>query len=532
MLNRFFKSLAVYLFFMFMVFGYTMLQPYHAFAQKCDAPYETITRLHHPDPGAFMVWNSVFGEQEHKTKFISAIASLRNNRNVIAAGEIRAASGIRPALLLVEFDRRGRKIWSKVHNIPYLDQVIKVASNGDGYVLIANISPPKKHRAIWLGFFDGMGKFKSYKKLSDNKFDLFANDMQPKIGSAGWVVPVTAIIKHADGGGDQKNASVFLLDSKGNQISSRSYILGLKTEIIDLSVSNFGDGVEGYIATGYFENNSGKKIGWVVRLNSDLSMVWQKEFSRGVSAKLVASYPSGDGNVLVAGNVESSNLKSGGAWLAKLDDVGGAIIWQRYYMSGKQTHTYSVRDINVNKDGLIALLMMADPVDVDAKGNNIKDDGKSSKMSGFGVSDDSSYGHLLTLTPRGITLSGDAFYYGSDVMLYSLSQDENGRRIIAGSSMVKRETVIKDNEVDNEGAIVPLRDNTDVHLPDALLSDKTKKGLALLKKKIEAQSLISQNGEDKLHNDSAKLENTDRDLVQKGWVVVGDMPDAYIDPCK
>ncbi len=532
MLNRFFKLLTAYLFVVAMTVFFVSVFSNQVFAQKCDAIYETITRLHHPDPGAFMVWNSVYGNEKHSTKFVFAIESSSKTGNVIAAGEVKITSGVRPALLLVEYDRRGRKIWGKIYKVPYMEKVIKIASDGDGYVVVANISAPKKHNEIWIGFIDGAGKLKSYKIIGDKKFDLFANDLQPKIGGGGWMLPVTATINYKGEGYTQKNSLIFILDNKGNKINSRSYILGVKTEMLGLTVSEFDADNTGYIATGYFENNSGKNIAWVLRLNQDLSMVWQKEFSRGVSAKAVRSYSSGEGGVIVAGDVDSANSKSGGVWLAKLGGVNGAIDWQRYYMSKEQTHTYSVRGINVNNDGLIALLMKAEPIDKSYLDPKHDDEGEKDKMAGFGISDNSSYGHLITLSPLGVTMSGDAFYYGQESFLSSLSSDNSGRRIMAGLAIVKPETEIKEDVKGDGAANPPLHEQGDVHLPDVDLSDKAKKGLALLQKKINEQSLLDQKEEKESHGKLAKHHERGANLVQKGWVVLGDMPDKYVNKCK
>ena len=71
-----------------------------------------------------------------------------------------------------------------------------------------------------------------------------------------------------------------------------------------------------------------------------------------------------------------------------------------------------------------------------------------------------------------------------------------------------------------------------MHLPDVDLSDKAKKGLALLQKKINEQSLLDQKEEKESHGKLAKHHERGANLVQKGWVVLGDMPDKYVNKCK
>ncbi len=530
MLNRYFRTSAAYVFCSGLLAAGVIANPSPVFAQACDAPYEMITRLHHPEPGAFMVWNTLYGEEGRQEKFVSAIG--RENGKVLAVGEVQVAKGVKPSLLLVEFDRRGRKIWEKTHAVSNLDEIVKILPYGEaGYVVLVNKKTSQKHEMMWMGFFDGKGKLTAGKNIQAKGVNLRANDLQPKVGGDGWAMPVLTSSQNDNGAGNnQKNASVLILDKNGNQKNTRSYVLGKTTNINSLSVAKFDGDTFGYIATGYFENNNGKEIGWVLRLDEDLSIVWQKEFSRGVSAKVMYSVPDKDGDVYVAANIGAADSDSDGVWFAKLDGASGNMPWQRYYMSENGAHHYNVRGLNVNKDGLVALLMMAEAVDEDEQpqeGAPQKD-----KMSGFGITSESDYGHLLTLSPRGITLSGDAFYYGQGVSLSQLSESKDGQRIIVGHSFVKPDMPMTKKVGEDPSVEKPLNELGDVRLPDVDLSDNTKKGLALLQKKISAQALIDQKEDKDNHDESAKNIEKRPSLVQKGWVVIGDMPDPYVDPCK
>tara|TARA_R110001592_G_scaffold20926_19_gene84768 strand:- start:7427 stop:9019 length:1593 start_codon:yes stop_codon:yes gene_type:complete len=530
MLNRFFKAPAAYM----LIFGLSVsavgMTSTYAYAQQCNAPYETITRLHHPDPGAFMVWNTIYGEEGRQEKFASAIA--QDDGGVIAAGQVVMTAGVRPSLLLVAFDKRGRKAWEKIHGIPYLDGVVKILQDGGGSVILANQKPNEKDGNIWMGFFDGAGQLKSQKIIKNPSQNLHANDIQPRVGGDGWVVTMSSIHGVVKGEAElQKNATVLILDREGKQVGNRSYILGKKTQVSNLGVSKFSDDRYGYIATGYFENNEGKNIGWALRLNPDLSIVWQREFSRGISANVVSSVNDGHGGVLVAGNIKAADSKAGGVWLAKLEDADGSMRWQRYYMGETEEHTYSVRGVSVNKDGLIALLMMA-KFDEKDSAQQQSDPSAQDKMSGFGITSQSDYAHLLTLSPRGITLSGDAFYYGQGVFLSQLLEDLSGRRVMVGYSFVEPDKTEQLQREALQPKNTPLQEDGVVNLPDVELSDKAKTGLALLQKKIDAQTVISQNEDVQGAEESANTAKGMGGLVQKGWVVVGDMPDPYVDPCE
>ena len=476
-----------------------------------------------------MVWDAVHGERTHEERFMSVVT--KADGGVLVLGKVYQSKKTRPHLIIAEFDKRGRTDWEKIHKIPYVHDVVKIAPDGDGYVALVNLAPPQERKKVWLGFFDGLGNIKSHKILKSKKHDLTAKDMQPKIDDAGWVISLTSsVMLDKKEGIEQKSASVIMIDRDGKEEASRSYILGKKTEISSLSVSKSGGEDGGYIATGWFENNNGKKIGWVLRLDPDLSIGWQKEFSRGVSANVVTSVISQSGAVYVGADVQATDSQVDGVWAASLDWGSGDILWQRYYMSDEGIHDYTIRDVDVNKDGLISLLMMAR-----ANRDAIKEAGDDvvNKMSGFGVHGDSNYAHLLTLTPRGIAIGGDAFYKGKDAFISQMLHNPMGQRVMVGTALIEPDLSL-DGEVEETG-VIPLNEAGEITLPDVELSDKTKQGLALLQKRINAQDLVQDDDHhaDEEHDkESAESEKHDDGYVRKGWVVIGDMSDPYEDPCK
>lgn len=538
MLNRFFQPIKFYIKAagLILVFSSSVVLP--AMAQQCTAPFETITRLRHPLPGAFALWNTVYGEEGRRERFISAVGVKGNH--VVVAGDVVVVKGVKPALLLAELDQRGRVVWERIHNIPHLKNIQKIIKNGDqGYVVLAHEHKRSAKQKIWLGFFDVSGKLVSQKYLSDKKDDYTAKDIQPRVDGSGWIIPVS--VSRSTGVGDAgdvyKKAHILLLDKKGKPVKDRAYVLGLKTNISKLYGSKFRDQLDGYIATGYFENDNGKKIAWAVRIGADLSMVWQKEFSRGQSANIVSNAVTPDGDVLALANIKTADSLSDGVWFARLEGTSGELLWQRYYGAQTGRHDYSAEDVIINKDGLIDIMMMAryNPKTTASKREDLTppEIAHITAIKGYGVSEKSNYAHMLTLTPRGVTLSGDAFYLGEKGVVKELNHDSKGRRIFSGYGVVPIEDTLKNKHAVKSASEVetPLQDATDVRLPDVELSDKTKKGLALLQKKIGAGALNVQNEDDELHSESDKMSHKDK-LVTKGWVILGDAADPYKDPCK
>lgn len=535
MLNIFFVSKRFFIIFFAIV---TMVDfgGKQVYAQQCQTPYEMVTKLRHPDLGTYTVWDSIYGNDIDTENFTSVV---RVGNDVLAVGEARAMKKDQLTLVFVRFDHRGRAVLEKRHKIIGLSDVVKILNDDDGYIVMANKIISNTRKVVWLGFFDKDLNIKSQKVIKDKMFDLSGTDITISANNSGWAVSVTSEKKNGEGknGVSIKRASVYLLDKKGNEQSSRGYFLGLDNEILSLSVSKMSDGKTSYIATGYFENQSRKRIGWVLKLNSNLSLVWQKEHSRGLSANLNASYDYDDESVLVIGDVALADSLLNGSWLMSLDKESGKIIWQRYYYGGTGHHNYIGRGISVNKDGLIDVLMMAESTKNMSYIEGVNKTGSESMVDDV-VPENMSYAHVLTLSPRGVTLSGDSYYYGQGVSIAQMIKGYSGGRILVGNSTVrvKEKVMDEDNGNDNNAINPPLKEKGDISLPDVDLSDETKAGLAMLKNKLKHHDDMYLADKSDYHK-SSNGKKLDKDVLNKdsatlnGWILVSDDHDTYTDPC-
>jgi hypothetical protein len=123
-----------------------------------------------------------------------------------------------------------------------------------------------------------------------------------------------------------------------NQLAWQKALGGTTTDYA-LSVAPSSDG--GYLVAGYTSSTDGDVTGirggydyWVVKLNADRTIAWQKTL--GGASNDVASHilPLADGGCLVTGYTYSTdgdvtgNHGSSDYWIVKLN-AGGAIVWQR-----------------------------------------------------------------------------------------------------------------------------------------------------------------------------------------------------------
>jgi hypothetical protein len=126
---------------------------------------------------------------------------------------------------------------------------------------------------------------------------------------AGWT---------ASFGAGSEDVWVLKLDRDGNIIWQKTY--GDTGQDVALSVQPTGDG--GYIVAGAAANHGG----WVLKLDANGNVDWQKTYGGSTNS----IQPTADGGYVVAGGIGGSALDIGDAWILKLD-TGGNITWQRTY---------------------------------------------------------------------------------------------------------------------------------------------------------------------------------------------------------
>ena len=500
-----------------------------AIAQECTPPYETITRLYSPSYGSYTVWDSVYGEGERREVFKSILEE--DNATVTVAGEMRPLAGMDPVIMLVNFNSRGRVVWEKYHAVSAVTNVVKLIRSGNNYVLLVNRHHRGERKNVWLGFFDNKGRFKSQRVIRDPKFDIIANDIITSADGKKFILSLTTQ-KNIGSAKEPKiitSARINILDSKGKLLVKRTYVVGSNAEILKLSDGIYGDDEqEGIIATGYLENELGKKVGWVMRLNSDASLIWQQQYSRGRSARINLSSPYQHDYILTYGDVSPADSGNIGTWLMLLDADNGKVKWQRYYNGD---YDYFASGLVINRDNLITIMMQGKVPQKDKGrgadyGNDYNKLGSDEKISSPMIERDGTiigkmdYVHVLVLSPRGITLSGESYFNGLGAHGFQIKLDKGGNFMIAGDTYVPYQEILDKYTGMNE----PSDNDNNADAADHKSGQKPS-GIALLNKRVVASIYKEPKG----NQDSRQpeLPRTTRD----GWVLVGKGPDPYRDPC-
>jgi hypothetical protein len=386
-----------------------LLWPGAAMAQKCEADYEVIVDLSYPLFGSYYVWDGSYGGKEQIERFISGTVS-NKGANVVAVGERQLNEEGKKTLLLVEFDRRGRVTWEKTREVKDLINVVKILPRKGGYLVIGNQAESKTKARVWLGFFGDDGAFVREKFVRDNGFSLSGNDLAESFDGKSYVLAATA--ERVGSGGPY--AILYWLDKDGNVKADKAYQPGLENRLVGLAAMPDN----GFIATGMMSTEQNRKAGWALRTDHEGNIKWQRQYPRGLAAKLIEPDRYIDPYVLVSGEVTPSDGGKHAAWLMVIDGNSGDIGWQRFYRAAFDV--YAQRVIAHPDNQISFLLGMKN-----APESKIKEEtGLEEKFY--------EYLRLLNLSPRGDILFSDPYFQGEGAGAEDMFLGPSGERIITG----------------------------------------------------------------------------------------------------
>jgi hypothetical protein len=215
------------------------------------------------------------------------------------------------------------------------------------------------------------------------------------------------------------------LSLNGSAIWQNSYYGSLYRDI-QQTIDQTGS-PDGYIIAGTWDSLLGPQIPWVMRLNPDRSVVWQKAYKHEnpsyiyhSSIKQTFDQQGKPDGYIVAGNIyiESDTFISDCVWVLKLG-LDGSIIWQKAYAF--KTHSYSYSD---NANAIQQTLANAIQQTLD---------GGYIVLGGTNTGGSSGYdAFILKLSSNG-TVEWQKTYGGSGGdTLSSIQQTQDGGYIVAG----------------------------------------------------------------------------------------------------
>lgn len=451
----------------------------------CQPTPEAIITLRPAYFGVPTIWDAVFGDKDGLMEFSSALPL--ENGNVLVAGE-KLDSDFRPKeTVLVELNNRARAVSDMRTPAKSGERSSGILPTSTGYIVASTILGGAKNneRHVRLSWTDKDRKFLREMILKDSQFNYESMALAPAVGGNGFLAVVHAINRRDDA---DQHGMVFRISDAGKLLWKRAYRPGIPNLVYGLSLTSDND----YIAGGYIKNEDGRMAGWLMKLNEDGTLIWQKTYPRGNYAVFRHGYakaiPFASDHYVVTGQVMPHGTEPGAAWVMETDS-NGEIVWQRYLRAGG--YGLDGRAVRAYGDGRISVLANAKAEGDDGEGND--------------------HIRLFTMSPRGGLMDDEAYMEGESARATQMVTGWSGERIVT-----------------------------------AIIETSSKKSLEATKVELITEALIRQEKELQMssHGESlpgppkptaeqakAMMDSMPDEIRSKGWLFVATGLEPYTDPC-
>ncbi|WP_010476899.1 pentapeptide repeat-containing protein [Thermococcus zilligii] len=347
---------------------------------------------------------------------VANAVALAENGDIIVAGE-RGGDAF-----VARLDREGNAKWFKTYGGLEWDEAraVAVAPNGDIIVAGYTYSFGAGSADVWVLRLDEDGNIKWQKTYGGSKEDgVRAVALTPNgdIIIAGYTKSF---------GTGEKDVWVLRLDANGNVKWQKTYGGMRKDGARAVALAPNGD----IIVAGYY--GATDKFGphtdvWVLRLDENGNIKWQKTYGRSdhEKARAVALAPNGD--IIVAGYTKSFGTGGRAVWVLRLD-ANGNIKWQKTYGGNENDEAHAVA-VAPNGDIIVAGYTESFGAgSADVWVLRLDEDGNIKWQKTYGGSD-SDRASAVALAPNGdIIVAGYTKSFGADeyeVWILRLPSDGN-----------------------------------------------------------------------------------------------------------
>ncbi len=329
-------------------------------------------------------WASNYGGDEDDEAFSVQETS---DGGVIVAGQTYSFGAGNWDVWVLKLNSDGSVAWQKTYGGSFRDRAMSIQETDDGGYIFAGhtesfasgdenawiVKLNSNGTIDWQKFFGGSGSdsARSIQQTRDGGYIFAGYSNSTNGGFNFWVVKLTSdgsitwqktydndnaytdqansIIETSDGdflvagytgsyGADTNDAWIIKINSVGNIIWQRSFGGNLRDGFESVQETRDGN----IIITGYTKSfGTGELDGWVVKLNSEGAVIWQKTIGGSANDYFLESTESAsDGSVIVAG-YSSIDTTGDQAWVVKLAS-DGSVIWQKKIGVNVRSRAYSI----------------------------------------------------------------------------------------------------------------------------------------------------------------------------------------------
>lgn len=376
-------------------------------ALTCEPVYEMIITLRAPRFGVPTVWDSDFGSEQSLVRFVAGLPD--DNGTVLAVGSVTSIDNPRSQeMLLTRINRRGRALMNKRYPLKTNEHIIGIIEIDNSFIIASNFSGTKTERWIRLAWYGKDGKFRRDKIIKDDKKYIEALGIFPATEDNGFIL-LSQAQDHMDSAeGSEKHAVLTRFTLQGKRLWKRAYRVGIPNAILGLTAIKDR---QHYLASGQIMLDDGRMGGWILELNHDGTVVWQRIYGRGANATLRQGVAAGD-NYIFMGDATPLDGGEDAAWIMSVSKFGEPL-WQRYYRG--RNYGFHGSGLMGWPDGRIVLMLNAKATPGSLQSNHIR---------------------LLTLSPRGVLMEDEPHMKGMESKAVQLLKGTKQERIIIANAEI------------------------------------------------------------------------------------------------
>ena len=262
--------------------------------------------------------------------FASA-AAVAPNGDIVIAGNTKSFGAGSYDVWVLRLDANGNVKWSKTYGASGWDEAKAVAIAPNGDIIVAGYMDGD----VWVLRLDENGNVK-WQKTYGGSDEEEAYAIAPT--RDGGIVVVGYTYSFGAGAPFYSNVWVLRLDENGDVKWQKTYGGFKDDRASTVAVTKNGD----IVVAGYTESfGSGGEDVWVLLLDRDGNVKWQKTYGGNGNEEAHGAVIEGSGNIIIVGGTESFGSGSYDVWVLRLDSEGN-VKWQKTYGGSSSDWAHAV----------------------------------------------------------------------------------------------------------------------------------------------------------------------------------------------
>jgi hypothetical protein len=239
-----------------------------------------------------------------------------SNGSLLFSGSTGETGGGDETVWIMKISSDGEIIWQKTYRNGYPDQANSIIETSDSGIILTGGTDLMAGGDVWVIKLDGNGSIEWENKYGSSGFD------NPEEG--------VDIIETINGkfiliGNRDEMPWIVCLNNDGTVFWQKTF--AGDNQIILRAITEVGND---YVVIGDVNTISNQRQIWILKIDSNGSIIWEKEIGGTGNEFVQSSSTDSENNLIIAAHTNSFGAGEDDVWLIKID-VNGDILWQKTY---------------------------------------------------------------------------------------------------------------------------------------------------------------------------------------------------------